>query len=121
MEVPPWLEVLELPGRDAGSAIELGAGIVVGPDEDADLRIVASYYCAAHIRRERNGAWVVADLHRKSAASINGRRIHPGTRLDVKDGDRIDIGPASFRFRQTHSPFFAIMDCGEWTLFNHVG
>ena len=85
----PLAETASTIGRDAGNAIQL-------PDPEVSKRHA--------VVRAQGEAWLIEDTDSTNGLTVNGARVK---RADLKEGDRIRIGP-----------FDLIFECsatGEWT------
>jgi pSer/pThr/pTyr-binding forkhead associated (FHA) protein len=85
----PLAETLSTIGRDAGNAIQL-------PDPEVSKRHA--------VVRAKGDAWTIEDTDSTNGVAVNGARVK---RADLKEGDRIRIGP-----------FELVFECsatGEWT------
>ena len=85
----PVAETATTIGRDAGNAIQL-------PDPEVSKRHA--------VVRAKADAWTIEDTDSTNGITVNGARVK---RADLKEGDRIRIGP-----------FDLIFECsatGEWT------
>ena len=94
---PPRLVWEKRDGSSVG--FELTAAImVVGRDEDADIRVDEPLVSRAHARLERRGQEVfVLDLGSTNYTRVNGERV--GERA-LRHGDEVRFGRARCRFTQ---------------------
>jgi pSer/pThr/pTyr-binding forkhead associated (FHA) protein len=85
--------------RPDGNEVEfpLAAGVLlVGRDEDADIRVDEPLVSRAHARIERRGgAFFVLDLGSTNLTKVNGQ---PVRERELRDGDELHFARARCRF-----------------------
>jgi pSer/pThr/pTyr-binding forkhead associated (FHA) protein len=86
--------------RPDGTKVEFALGdtpLLVGRDEDADLRVAEPLVSRAHARLEpRPGGHAVIDLGSTNLTRVNGEVV---TERALADGDEIRFGRAVCRYR----------------------
>ena len=88
------LEVFVLSGPEKGKAFELGDKVTsVGRAPQNDIKIRDSSVSREHLKIIRKGnRFLVEDLGSINGTFVNGRRVRPGKRVEVKEGLPITIG-----------------------------
>jgi pSer/pThr/pTyr-binding forkhead associated (FHA) protein len=85
--------------RPDGEEIEFplqGSPLLVGRDEDADIRVDEPLVSRAHARIERRGfSFFVLDLGSTNLTRVNGDPVHE---RELRDGDELRFGRARCRF-----------------------
>ncbi|HUG54275.1 MAG TPA: FHA domain-containing protein [Vicinamibacteria bacterium] len=85
--------------RADGGEVEfplLGSPLLVGRDEDADIRVDEPLVSRAHARIERRGgAFFVLDLGSTNRTQVNGE---PVAERELRDGDEVRFARARCRF-----------------------
>lgn len=85
--------------RPDGGEVEfplLGSPLLIGRDEDADIRVDEPLVSRAHARIERReAAFFVLDLGSTNLTRVNGEAIHE---RELRDGDEVHFGRARCRF-----------------------
>lgn len=92
-----WLE------KPDGERVAVAGGLFLGRTPDNALRLADERVSRRHALIHAQGAdgcWL-ADLGGRNGTRVNGRRVSQPFRL--RDGDRIQIGPFTFVFRQAHA------------------
>lgn len=86
--------------RTDGQHVEFaldGEVLVVGREDDADIRIDEPLVSRAHARLERRGdGWVVQDLGSTNLTRVNGE---PVGEQPLSDGDEVRFGRATCLYR----------------------
>jgi pSer/pThr/pTyr-binding forkhead associated (FHA) protein len=73
--------------------------MLVGREEDADIRIDEPLVSRGHARIEpRGGGYVVLDLGSTNLTRVNGAVV---TECALRDGDEVHFGRARCRFEET--------------------
>lgn len=78
-----------------------GAAVTVGRGADRDLRVDEPRASREHgtFRPRRSGpGWTYTDLGSSNGTRINGRAVDAHQRIELREGDTIEIGPARFIF-----------------------
>lgn len=87
-----WVRVTEGPG--AGQEVEVGEGLVVGRDADADLTIEDPGVSRRHLRLRAEGVTaIVEDLDSSNGTYVNGEQIAEPRRL--RSGDLVQAGEST--------------------------
>ena len=85
--------------RPDGGEVEFpleGSPLLVGRDEDADIRVDEPLVSRAHARIERRGtSFFVLDLGSTNLTRVNGDPVHE---RELRDGDEVRFGRARCRF-----------------------
>ena len=85
--------------RPDGEEVEFllqGSPLLVGRDEDADIRVDEPLVSRAHARIERRGrSFFVLDLGSTNLTRVNG---DPVNERELRDGDEVRFGRARCRF-----------------------
>jgi pSer/pThr/pTyr-binding forkhead associated (FHA) protein len=85
--------------RPDGEEVEFplqGSPLLVGRDEDADIRVDEPLVSRAHARIERRGfSFFVLDLGSTNLTRVNGDPVHE---RELRDGDEVRFGRARCRF-----------------------
>ena len=85
--------------RPDGQEVEFplqGSPLLVGRDEDADIRVDEPLVSRAHARIERRaGAYFVLDLGSTNLTKVNGE---PVRERELRDGDELHFARARCRF-----------------------
>jgi pSer/pThr/pTyr-binding forkhead associated (FHA) protein len=85
--------------RPDGAEVEFplqGSPLLVGRDEDADIRVDEPLVSRAHARIERRGlSFFVLDLGSTNLTRVNG---DPVNERELRDGDEVRFGRARCRF-----------------------
>ena len=85
--------------RPDGQEVEFplqGSPLLVGRDEDADIRVDEPLVSRAHARIERRGfSFFVLDLGSTNLTRVNG---DPVNERELRDGDEVRFGRARCRF-----------------------
>ena len=85
--------------RPDGEEVEFllqGSPLLVGRDEDADIRVDEPLVSRAHARIERRGfSFFVLDLGSTNLTRVNG---DPVNERELRDGDELRFGRARCRF-----------------------
>ena len=96
--MPPWAQLL-----DARSGIlhEIGDNrTIVGRGDDADIRIDHARVSRRHalIHRNETAVWL-KDLRSSNGTSLNGGELSPDVDRELRAGDTLAFGPATFSYR----------------------
>ncbi|MCH7668806.1 MAG: FHA domain-containing protein [Acidobacteria bacterium] len=82
----------------AGQTIRIGAGIVIGRSDEADLVIDDTYASEFHVRiGQHQNKVLLTDLGSTNGTYVNGRRVTVPTSL--RKGDTVQIGKTIFEVR----------------------
>ena len=75
-----------------------GRGLLFGRGADCDMVTENQSVSSHHFRilKGRTGKYFVEDLHSKNGTFLNGRRLSPGSRVEISPGDTIRIPGARF-------------------------
>jgi predicted component of type VI protein secretion system len=74
----------------------VGSPLLIGRDEDADIRVDEPLVSRAHARIERRGdAYFVLDLGSTNLTRVNGEPVHE---CRLRDGDEVRFARARCRF-----------------------
>ena len=107
---------MPLPGGElpAGRKFPLsGEDVLIGRAADASLRLTGNSVAVRHAALVgENGAFWLKDMGSHTGVRLNGRRQEQTTAL--RDGDVLQIGDQSFRFRQERKRGW---EPNIWTLF----
>jgi predicted component of type VI protein secretion system len=86
---------LRADGQEVAFPLE-GSPLLIGRDEDADIRVDEPLVSRAHARIERRGpAYFVLDLGSTNLTRVNGEPVHE---RELRDGDEVRFGRARCRF-----------------------
>jgi Ca-activated chloride channel homolog len=97
--LPLGAALVGLSGISQGLRFELRGEGVIGRSSLCDAPIQHSSLSRAHARiRFLNGAYVLEDLGSTNGTRVNGAAI---TSCQLRFGDRVDVGDASFRFERS--------------------
>lgn len=68
--------------------------ITVGRALNSDITFVVASVSKVHgyFRDEGGGAWSFTDQRATNGTLVNGRRVEPGERVALRDGDRLQLG-----------------------------
>jgi len=95
-------------GGPAGETHPLtGTAVTIGRGADRDLRVDEVRASRQHgtFRPRRSGpGWTYTDLGSSNGTRINGRAVPANQRIELRDGDTIEIGPARFTFHAATAP-----------------
>jgi hypothetical protein len=70
-----------------------GDSICIGRSTENDIRVKDRFVSRSHLRIFKQGeAYFIEDLKSKNGTLVDGRRIDPGTKLEVEEGVPIAIG-----------------------------
>jgi pSer/pThr/pTyr-binding forkhead associated (FHA) protein len=84
-------------GPAAGTPIPLRSGMLVGRQDDADIKLTDIFVSAEHARLTLDGdEWRVTDLGTTNGTFVNGTRIKQPTVL--RPGDEVRFGRVRARF-----------------------
>jgi hypothetical protein len=77
-----------------------GDAVVIGRSSAAAIRVDDGRVSRTHatLRRGDDG-WTVTDERSSNGTRINGRAVPPDEPTPLRDGDELDIGPATFTYR----------------------
>jgi len=84
-----------------GVVLRINAGNVIGREGDVDLTELddAKYLSRKHARfTERLGKWYVENLSTKSFTYVNGKKVEPGTKVEIAAGDKLTLGTTRCTF-----------------------
>lgn len=84
-----------------------GTAVTIGRGSDRDLRLDEPRASRQHgtFRPRRSGpGWTYTDLGSSNGTRINGRPVTPNQRIELRDGDTIEIGPTRFTFHAATAP-----------------
>jgi serine phosphatase RsbU (regulator of sigma subunit) len=74
-------------------------GIVIGRQEQCDIRLAADTVSRAHARLTFDGGqWRIVDLKSRWGTFLNGCRLEQGREVPLKEGDLIRMTPWTFSF-----------------------
>ncbi len=93
-----WLVITEGPDKWKEFHIPLDLGqIIVGRGEAADIRLNDESISRIHISiRKKEDAFYLTDLDTDSGTKVNGKSVE---RVKLQDGDLIQIGNTSIKFK----------------------
>lgn len=77
-----------------------GKPVVIGRSASADAVIVDAEGVVSRRHAEvawADGSWRITDLLSKHGTHVNGNKLTPGLATTLRDGDRVRIGPWTFR------------------------
>jgi pSer/pThr/pTyr-binding forkhead associated (FHA) protein len=97
----PFQLVVVQGGRSSASAVKIGGGVTtVGRQEDCQFRIASSMVSRKHCQIvENQGRLIIKDLGSSNGTLVNGKKVVDQQVL--APGDKITIGPVSFRVEAT--------------------
>ncbi len=84
-----------------------GQGVTIGRGSDRDIRVEGAQASREHgtFRPRRSGpGWTYTDLGSSNGTRINGRAVTPNRRIELRDGDTVELGGARFTFRAAPPP-----------------
>lgn len=113
------LEFVHEPGR--GAMVLAGESLRIGRQGDNDLRLEDNSVSRHHaqIHRGPDGAYVISDLNSLNGIYVNGRQVQSS---QLKDGDKVEVGDVSLRFRLVAGPAPEPGDdFGETVVSRHPG
>ena len=81
-----------LTGSDFGRVFRIGQEVVLGRDQEADVRLDVPDVSRKHVRlwQEPSGKWMVEDLQSRNGTQVNGLPLDGRQQLSF--GDRVQIG-----------------------------
>lgn len=94
-----WLVALCGPGMEAVELCAREGGIVIGRQEQCDIRLAAETVSRGHAKLVWDGVrWRIGDLKSRWGTFLNGCRLEEGREVPLKEGDLIRITPWTFSF-----------------------
>ena len=97
---PAWLVVAE--GSGAGAHHAVGEGTtVIGRGSSCDIKLTDSAISRRHARIVKQGhSFSICDVGSTTGTEVDGKPLHPGEVVHLKNGSVISVGQTSLLFKQ---------------------
>ena len=84
--------ILKFAAADGSGSFSVSGEAVIGR-EGAGVEYLSSHMTVSrrHARLNYNGTWTIEDLNSSNGTYVNERRLEPGEKAQIKQGDRVSL------------------------------